>query len=297
VGEPAPPHLPGPRPAVSTAGEPPPGERAGHPVGRPGGGERGEHVGDCRGDFLVGVDDHGAVLVVNEPDGQRDAQLTAARRGPFRLIQPAGQPVELSFGHLALQTQEEPVVDVGQLIDAVAVDDQGAGQAGQLQQAGQVRVGAGKPGHLQPEHRTDLAHAHPGDQLLEPFPVGGAAPRQPQIAVDHLDARGGPAQPGGQGGQAVLPRGGLGVLADLHQAGLADVADRGALPVRAGHLRLAAHHRTPPPARPQARTRPCWPAARPSPPTPPRSPATVTARTRRRQAPATPAPAGPAARG
>src|SRR6266568_67097 len=100
VDERAPPHLPGPRPAVSTAWETPAGERAGHPVGRPGGGERGEHVSDRRGDFLVGVDGHGAVVVVDEPDGQRDAQLAAAGRGPLGLVQAAGQPVELCLGHL-----------------------------------------------------------------------------------------------------------------------------------------------------------------------------------------------------
>ena len=175
--------------------------------------------------------------------------------------------------HLALEAQKQPVVDVGQVIDAVAVDDQGGRQAGQLQQAGQVRVGAGKAGDLQPEYRPDLAQAHPGDQLLEPVPVGGAAPGQAQVGIDHLDAGSGPAQPGRLGGQVVLARGGLGVLADLHQGGLADIHDRGALQVGAGHLRLAADHRArlrtgAGPA--AARTRPCWPAARPSPPTPPR---------------------------
>ena len=137
-----------------------------------------------------------SVVVVDQPDGQRDAQLAAAGGGPLGLVHPAGQPVELCLAHLALEAQQEPVVDVGQVIDAVVVDDQGVGQAGQLQQAGQVRVGAGKPGDLQPEHRPDLAQAHPGDQVLEPVPVAGAAPGQAQVGVDHLDVAGGPAQPG-----------------------------------------------------------------------------------------------------
>jgi hypothetical protein len=73
VGQPSPPQLPGPYPAVGAAGEPASGERPGHPVGRPGRGERGEHVADRGGDLLVGVDDHVPVIVVDEPDGQRDA--------------------------------------------------------------------------------------------------------------------------------------------------------------------------------------------------------------------------------
>ena len=184
--------------------------------------------------------------------------------------------MELCLAHLALESQQEPVVDVGQVIDAVVVDDQGVSEAGQLQQAGQVRVGAGKPGDLQPEHRPDLAQAHPGDQLLEPFPVAGAAPGQAQVGVDHLDVAGGPAQPGRLRGQVVLAQRGLGVLADLHQGRLADVYDRRALQVGAGHLLLAADHRQltsiagagAAAGRP-ARTRPCWPAARPAPPSAP----------------------------
>ena len=248
MGEPAPAQLPGPRAAVGAAREPPAGERPGHPVGRPGGGERGEHVADRGGDLLVGVDDHVVLVVVDQPDGQRNAQLAAPGGGPLGLVHPAGQPVELCLAHLALESQQEPVVDVGQVIDAVVVDDQGVSEAGQFQQAGQVRVGAGKPRDLQPEHRPGLPQAHPGDQLLEPVPVAGAAPGQAQVGVDHLDVAGGPAQPGRLRGQVVLAQRRLGVLADLHQGRLADVYDRRALEVGAGHLLLVADHCQSPPS-------------------------------------------------
>jgi hypothetical protein len=300
MGEPAPPQLPGPHPAIGAARETPAGERPGHPVSRPGGGERGEHVADHGGDLLVRVDDHGVLVVVDEPDRQRDAQLAAAGGSPLGLVHPAGQPVQLCFAHLALKPEKEPVVDVGQLIDAVAVDDQGGCQAGQLQQAGQVGVGAGKPGDLQPEHRPDLAQAHPGDQLLEPFPVAGAAAGQAQVGVDDLDVAGRPAQPRRQVGQPVLAGGGLGVLADLHQGRLADIHDRGALQVGPRHLLLAADHRRSPPgwpaAWPRARPRPCWPAGRPARRAPP-GPGAPAAQARRPPASASPAPGGPAAPG
>ena len=267
VGEPAPPQLPGPCPAVGAAREPPPGERPGHPVGRPGGGERGEHVADRGGDLLIRIDGHAAVIVVDQADRQRDAQLAAPGGGLLGLVHPAGQPVELCFRHLALESQQQPVVDVGQVIDAVVVDDQGGCQAGQFQQAGQVRVGAGKPGDFQAEHRPDLAQADPGDQVLEPVAVRCRAPGQAQVGIDHLDGSAGPAQPGGLPGQVVLAQRGLGVLADLHQRRLADVYDRRPLQVSAGHLLLPADHRRPPaPVRagPRERTRPCSPAPRSS---------------------------------
>ena len=187
MGEPAPAQLPGPRPAVGAQREPPPGERRDHPVGRPGRGERGEHVGDRGRDLLVRVDHGGAVVVVDVADRQRGAQLAAGGGGAFRALQPAGQQVQLGLAHRALQPQQQPVVEVGQVVDAVAVDDQGVGQPGQLQQPGQVRRGAGQPGDLQPEDRADLAQAHPRDQPAEPVAALGRAARHAQVGVDHLD--------------------------------------------------------------------------------------------------------------
>ena len=216
MGEPAPAQLPGPHPAIGPAGKAPPGEGAGDPVGRAGLGERGEHITDRGGDFGIGIDDDPALVVVDEPDRQRHAQLTPGRGSPFGLLQPAGQPVQLGFRHLAFHAQQQPVVDVGQVIDAVIVDDQGVGQAGQLQQAGQIGVGASQPGYLQPEHRSDLAQTHPGDQRLEPVSMGGAATGQPQIGIDDLDVGTRPAQSGCLRGQVVLAHRRLGVLADLH---------------------------------------------------------------------------------
>ena len=76
-------------------------------------------------------------------------------------MQATGQQVQLGLTHRAFQPQQEAVVEVGQIVDTVAVDEQGVGQPGQLQQPGQVRGGPGQPGHLQAEDRADLAQANP----------------------------------------------------------------------------------------------------------------------------------------
>lgn len=60
-------------------------------------GEGGEHVADRGGGFFVGIDDGVAVIVADEPDGQRDPQLAAPRGGPLGLVQAAGQPVQRSL--------------------------------------------------------------------------------------------------------------------------------------------------------------------------------------------------------
>ena len=294
--------------AVPPGREPAAGERGDDPVGRPGRGERGEHVADRGGDLLVGVLDHLPVLV-DVADRERQPQVAAGGGGHPGTVQPGMQQVQLGLAHLALEAQQQPVVDVGQVVDAVRVDDQRAGDPGDLQQPRQVGIRAGQPGDLQPEDRAGLAGAHPSQQVPEALTVGGRAAGQPQVAVDHLDPPGRPAEPGGLAGQAVLPGGGLAVLADLRQRGLAQVDHRRPAQVLRGDLLLAPHHRRPPAARAAPARLTPGPARRPAPP-PACSPAPRSSRPahrRRRRSPspaprrplppASPARGGPAAPG
>ena len=251
VGQRPPPQLPGPRAAVGPLGELAPGERRHDAVGGPGGGEAGEYVSDGGPDLGIGVDRDHAVVVVDEPDGQRGAQLAALGGSQLGRLQPARHDVQLCLAHRGLQAQHEPVVEVRQVVDPVAVDQQRAGQPGHLRQPGQVRVRAGQPGDLQAEHRPDLAQADPRHQVAEPLPVRRRRPRQAQVPVDDLHVPRCPAQPDRSVRQRVLPHRRLGVLADL---------DHGCpCPVPAGDLVLAVHRRPlsarrtscrPPPPRP-----------------------------------------------
>ncbi len=138
MGEPPPAQLAGPHPAVGAQREPPALERGDHLIGRPAGPEGGEHVSHRRLDLGVGVDHGVAVVVVDEPDRQREAQLPPAGGGTFGALQAAGQEVQLGLRHRPLEPQQQTIVEVRQVVDPVGVDDQGVGQAGQLQQAGQV---------------------------------------------------------------------------------------------------------------------------------------------------------------
>ncbi len=150
------------------AGEPAAGEGPDDPVGRAGGPEQREQVGDGGLDLLVGVDHHRALVVVHEPSWQGQTQLAPGGRGTLGLVHAAGQDVQLGLRHGAFQPQQHPVVKIRKVVDAVGVDDQGVGQAGQLQQLGQVGRGAGQAGDLQAEDGTNLAQADPAHHLLEP---------------------------------------------------------------------------------------------------------------------------------
>ena len=161
VGEPAPAQLPGPRAAVGAQREPAAGERGDHPVGRPARGERGEHVPDRGLDPGIGVDHDIAGVVVDQPDRQRGAQLAAPGRGPLVRLQPLRHHVQFHLSHGALEPQEDAVVHVGGIVDAVGVDQQRAGDPGEFRQPGHVGVGPGQPGDLDPEDRPDIAACRP----------------------------------------------------------------------------------------------------------------------------------------
>jgi hypothetical protein len=175
VAQNTPPQLARPRPAPRALREPPALERAKHPIRRAGLQERGEHVSDRRLHLLIRVDDRQAVLVIDETDRESEAQLAALRRRALGALQPAGHHVQLSLRHLRLEPQQQPIVEVLQVIDPVSVQHQGVGQRAELKQPQEVRVVARQPRDLQPKDRADLPQTHPRDQLLVAFPRVGIA--------------------------------------------------------------------------------------------------------------------------
>jgi hypothetical protein len=119
VGEPPPAQLARPGAAVGARGEPPAAERAHYAVGRAGLLEAGEHVGDRRVNLLVGIDHRLALVVIDVADGQREAQLAALGGRALGSVQPAGEQVQLGLRHRALEPEQQPVVEVGQVVDPV----------------------------------------------------------------------------------------------------------------------------------------------------------------------------------
>ena len=140
---------------------------------------------------------------------------------------PAAQPgldeMELGLDDLAFHAQHEAVVEVAGVVEAVFVADQGAGHAAQLEELVPVGGVAGQPGAFQAEHDPGPAEGHLGDQVLEPFPVGGGGAGVALVDVDHGDLVRGPAQRDRLAAQVVLADRGLGVVDDLLEGGLADI--------------------------------------------------------------------------
>ena len=189
----------------------------------------------------VGVE-HDAVLgVVDESDGERDPQLAAARPAPDAAAQPGAQQMEFGLTHGALEAEEEPVVEVGGVVDAVLVEDQGVGEGAQLEQPVPVGVVAGEPGDFETEDDAGGAHADFGDEAAEALPVGGGA-GPAEVGVDDDDLAGRPAEGERPLAERVLAAGALLVLDHLAEGGLAHIQERGAAPVVGGDLGVEGAH-------------------------------------------------------
>ena len=184
----------------------------------------------------VGVQDGVAGGVVGRPDGQRGDQLAAAGLGDDPAAQPGPDEMEFGFGELPFHPQEEPVVKVPRVIQAVFVADQGPVMP-RSRGAGASGGVAGQPGAFQAGHDPGPAQGDLGDQVLESFPVGGGGAGVALAGVDDGDLVRRPAQADRLAAQVVLADRGLGVVDDLLEAGLG--GGKGARPRHAGDPVLA----------------------------------------------------------
>ena len=80
------------------------------------------------------------------------------------------EEAELVLGHRPFQAEQQPVVHQARVVDAVRIDDQGAGQRAEVDQMVPVAPVARQPRGLEAEHRADGAGAELGDQTLEAGP-------------------------------------------------------------------------------------------------------------------------------
>ena len=207
-----------------------------HGEGGAGGGEGVEQQADRAAHSAVGIQDRFAAAVVGQPDRQLQLQLAAAGLGQDPAAQPGPQEMQFCLAELAFHSQEEAVVEAGRVIQPVLVQDEGVVVGADLQQPVPVCVVAGQPRAFQAEYDPCPAQGHLGDQVLEPFPVRGGGSRMALVDVDHVDPAGGPAERDGPAAQVVLARGGLGVVGDLVEGGLADVEVGVAAEPGRGHL-------------------------------------------------------------
>ena len=114
--------------------------------------------------------------MVRAPDvagRQCEGQLAPSRLAQAALIHPLLEQVQLRFAHGAFESEQQPVVILSRVVDAVQVRDEGAKERTDLQQAMPIGIRAGQPRHLHAQDEPDMPQADLGDQALK----AGAADR------------------------------------------------------------------------------------------------------------------------
>lgn len=123
------------------------------------------------------------------------------------------------------QPEQEPIIGIVGVVDAVLVGQQRSEQGADLQQMMPVFRRAGQTAHLQPQDQTDVVHGELGHEALVPEPMLGGLAALPLILVDDQDPLLGLPQRQGLSRQGVLPLPRLLVLQHLLRAGLPDIDD------------------------------------------------------------------------
>jgi hypothetical protein len=74
--------------------------------------------------LLVGIQDGLAGRAADVADRQRDGQLAALGLGEPARQHPLPDQVQLCLAHRPLQAQQQPVVVIGRVVDAVGIGEQ-----------------------------------------------------------------------------------------------------------------------------------------------------------------------------
>ena len=128
---------------------------------------------DGRLDLLVRI-------AVNFPGGQLDipAGDVEEQRAPPGLVQPVAlQPVvhenQLIFTDGPLEAQQEAVLGVAGVVEAILVRQQGPEDRAHLHEMMPILVVAGHAAHLDPQDQADMIHGNLGQEAMESGPPIG----------------------------------------------------------------------------------------------------------------------------
>lgn len=199
----------------------------------------------------IGVEVEARLFRPNIADGHGQTQFAASCLGPCSFDQSTSQHRQLEFAHRALEAEQQAIVGLTRVVNALGVDHAGADQAAQLEQVMPVTTVACQTGRFETEDTADRAFTQLSDQGLKPGPLGVAARRATEVVVEDGDV----AKPirSCQVGEVVLLSLALQVVKHLGARRLPHVHDRA--PTEHARRQLRALHRRPRVARPLAPAR------------------------------------------
>ena len=95
--------------------------------------------------LLVWIENHLRVVIVEKANGQRQRQLPAPDLVQQSALHARLKHVQLGFPHRALQSQQQAIVELRRIVDAVLDEDARIGVGAQLQQAVPIGGVASEP--------------------------------------------------------------------------------------------------------------------------------------------------------
>ncbi len=130
--------------------------------------------------------------------------------------------MEFGFTHRALQPQEQAVIKMGGVVDAIFIENECVGERAQFEEPMPIGRIARETRNLQPQHDAGASEADFGHEALKAFAIRRGA-RLTQIGVDDVHALDWPAERHRALAKRVLPHGAFGILKHLSDGGLPHV--------------------------------------------------------------------------
>lgn len=136
-------------------------------------------------------------------------------------VRPLLQQPQLEFAHRALEPEQQAVVQLTRIVDAVVIDQQRVGQSAEVDEMVPVAVVPRQPRGFEREHRPGGPIADGGQEPREARALLVATPRPAEVVVD--DVRPTEAETLGMFREGILPLLSFLVMADLVPSRLPDV--------------------------------------------------------------------------
>jgi hypothetical protein len=204
-----------------------------------------EHQLNRASNLFVGIEHELAVLGPQIADRGSYSILPALRLVPATSFHSLAQPDQLEVRHRPLHPQDEAIVRISRIINRLLVDQQRAGDRGDLEQAVPVSGRSRETRSIEAEHGADTAQSHFGDQTLKPLAVLREPTGDTKIVRDQLDGLVDPTQPVRQIHQIELSLGAGVVMNELGCRRLSGIDERATSEMLRHDLLMSIHRRLP----------------------------------------------------
>jgi hypothetical protein len=173
--------------------------------------------------LLIGVKANFSGGRVEIACGQAAAEFTALGLVERALMEALFEGMEFGLTHGALQAQQQAIVIVAGVVNAIEVADEGFEECTDFEELMPVLRRSREPGDIETENQPDVIQAHFGHELLKPESAldgrGGLA----EVFINHENAIARPAQGKGAIDEAILKARRFLVFGHLLQSGLSDI--------------------------------------------------------------------------